>query len=162
VNRQDWRLASQAGSIAAVVVILDQVTKWVIQDRFLLGEGCWIVDRIFMISHVRNPGVAFGMLAGLALTWRIPFFIVTAAAAAWLLFSVYRSAGHLLLGRVALGLIVGGAVGNQIDRIRFGEVVDFLDVWLGTYHWPTFNVADSAISCGVAVLIFALWRAKEL
>lgn len=152
----------QAGSVATTVAVLDQVTKALIQKRLLLGEGRWVWDGIFMISHVRNPGVAFGMLADLGLAWRAPFFVVTVAAAVWLLVTVYRQAGHLLLGRLALGLIIGGAVGNNIDRVRFGGVTDFLDFWIWTYHWPTFNVADSGITCGVGLLLFALWKAKEL
>jgi signal peptidase II len=156
------RRLAQAGAVAVTVTVLDQVTKALIQKRLPLGEGFWVWDGIFMISHVRNPGVAFGLFADLGSAFRVPFFIVTAAAAVWLLTSVYRQAGHLLLGRLALGLIIGGAVGNHIDRIRFGGVTDFLDFWIWTYHWPTFNVADSGITCGVGVLLFALWRAREL
>ena len=148
--------------IALTVLALDQLTKWLIERRFLLGEGLWLIDEVLMLSHVRNPGVAFGLLSDLAQGWRLPFFLATSAVAAWLLVTIYGSAGHLPLGRVAVGLIAGGAVGNLTDRVRYGEVVDFIDVWIGPYHWPTFNVADSAITVGTGILLFALWRAKAL
>ena len=149
-------------AIAAVVLVLDQISKWLIARKFMLGEEQWLVNGVLMFSHVRNPGVAFGMFAQAALAWRLPFFLLVAAAAVWLLVHIFRYAGHLKLGRVALGLIVGGAIGNLVDRIRFGEVVDFIDVWIGSYHWPTFNIADSAITVGTGVLLYALWRAKAL
>ncbi len=159
---QVWRRpVIRMGGVTVTVLILDQLAKWLIQRRFLLGEGVWLIDKVLMFSHVRNPGVAFGLGADLAIAFRLSFFLVTSAAAVWLLIKIYQSAGHLPLGRFAVGLIMGGAVGNLVDRLRYGEVVDFIDVWIGPYHWPTFNVADSAISVGLGLLLFALWRAKE-
>lgn len=149
---------------AAAVIVLDLVTKAVIERSFLLGECTTLVDSpvTFKICYVRNPGVAFGLLAEFAWRWRLPFFLATAVAAGWILWQVFREAGHLAAGRLALGLIVGGALGNFVDRVRYGEVVDFLDFWFGRWHFPTFNVADSGITVGTCLLLFALWRAKAL
>jgi len=151
-------------AMAAAVVVLDVVTKRLIERSFRLGECVTIVDAAvaFRLCLVHNPGVAFGMLAEFAWRWRLPFFILSALAAGWILWKVFQEAGHLFLGRIALGLIIGGAVGNGVDRIRYGEVVDFLDFWFGRYHFPTFNVADSGITVGTILLLFALWRAKAL
>lgn len=155
------RLAPVLATAAAVVVV-DVLTKWLVERSFRLGECTTLVDAAvsLRLCHVRNPGVAFGLLAGFAWRWRLPFFLATAVAAGWVLWEVFREAGHLVAGRIALGLIVGGAVGNFVDRIRYGEVVDFLDFWFGTWHFPTFNAADSCITVGTGLLLFALWRAR--
>ena len=149
---------------AAAVIVLDVLTKALIERSFRLGECTTLVDApvTFKLCYIRNPGVAFGLLADFAWRWRLPFFLATAAAAGWILWEVFREAGHLVLGRLALGLIVGGAVGNFVDRVRYGEVVDFLDFWFGRWHFPTFNVADSCITVGTCLLLLALWKAKAL
>ncbi|MEK7475118.1 MAG: signal peptidase II [Candidatus Coatesbacteria bacterium] len=158
-----WRLTPVAAWALAVVVI-DLLTKRLIEQSFRLGECTTIVDWAvsFKICYIRNPGVAFGLLADLAWRWRLPFFLATAAAAGWILWEVFKEAGHLVLGRLSLGLIVGGAVGNFVDRVRYGEVVDFLDFWFGRWHFPTFNVADSGITVGTGLLLIALWKVKAL
>ena len=144
--------------VAAAVVALDQLTKWEVQRAFLLGERLTLIPGVFYLAYVRNPGVAFGLLADVAWRWRLPFFVATAAAAGWLLWRMFHDAGHMPAARAALGLILGGAVGNLVDRVRYGEVVDFLDCWIGSYHWPTFNVADSCITVGTALLLWTLRR----
>jgi signal peptidase II len=156
------RRAAQVAVIAAAVLLLDVLTKRAVETTYRLGEGITLVQGYLYLVHVRNPGVAFGMLADVAWKWRLPFFLAVGAAAGWLLWTVFRQAGHLALGRIALGLILGGAVGNFIDRMRYGAVVDFIDVWVGKYHWPTFNAADSGITVGTCLLIYALWRARML
>lgn len=152
----------QTGGVAGVVLALDLAAKWLVERSLQLGEGRWLIDGVLMFSHVRNPGVAFGMFAEFSYAWRLPFFVVIWLVAGWILVRIYRSAAHLSLGRFSIGLVAGGALGNLVDRLRYGEVVDFIDVWIGSYHWPTFNVADSGISVGTALLLFALWRAKQL
>jgi signal peptidase II len=149
---------------AAAVVVLDVVTKRLVERSFRLGECVTLVDAAvsFRLCLVHNPGVAFGLFAEFAWRWRLPFFMLTAAAAGWILWKVFEEAGHLALGRISLGLIIGGAAGNGVDRVRYGEVVDFLDFWFGRYHFPTFNAADSGITVGTVLLLFALWRAKAL
>jgi signal peptidase II len=149
---------------AAAVFAADLVTKRLVESRFRLGEEVRIVDGpvSFRLAHVRNPGVAFGLFADLPSGWRIALFAGTVAVAGWVLWRIFADAGGLRAVRIALGLIAGGAAGNLLDRARYGEVVDFLDVWIGSFHWPTFNVADSGITVGTAILLFALWRAKQL
>ncbi len=148
-------------TIGAAVTILDQWTKWTIGRHFQLGETQVLIGGILNLTHVRNPGVAFGMLAGFGWRWPVPFSVGLMVLAFVLLLWIYREARHLLLGRVALGLILGGALGNLIDRLRLGAVVDFIDVGVAGYWWPTFNVADSAITAGTGLLFLALWRARS-
>jgi len=150
----------QVVAIGAALLVLDVATKWLVERTYRLGEGVTLVQGFLYLVHVRNPGVAFGMLSDVAWKWRLPFFLAVGALAGWLLWTLFRQAGHLRLVRVALGLILGGAVGNFIDRMRYGAVVDFIDVWAGRFHWPTFNAADSGITVGTGILIFALWRAR--
>lgn len=140
--------------IALAVVIVDQLTKHWIMSAFTLHEQRNIIPGFFDLVYVTNTGAAFGFLAG-SKTWlRQAFFIVVAIIALIVIICAY---GHLKRqSRIfiyALGLIAGGAIGNLIDRLRFGSVVDFLDFYLGTYHWPAFNAADSAITVGVALFL---------
>jgi signal peptidase II len=155
------RWGVQAGLVGAGVVALDQLTKWKIQRTFLIGEGRWILDGFFKLVYVRNPGVAFGLFADVAWRWRLPFFLATVVIAVLILRRIMADARDLPAGWLVTGLVLGGAVGNLIDRLRWGEVVDFLDVWFGSYHYPTFNVADSAITVGVALLLWGLWRTEK-
>jgi signal peptidase II len=151
-----------AGAVGTVIVGIDQWSKLAIERAFMLGESLVLIPGFVNLTYVRNPGVAFGLFADFAWRWRLPFFVLVALISAWLLVKIYREAGHFLPGRLALGLILGGAVGNFIDRLRYGAVVDFIDVGVASYRWPTFNVADSGISVGTAILLLALWRAKRL
>ena len=140
--------------IAVAVVIVDQLTKMWIMADFGLHEQKTVIPGFFNLVYVTNTGAAFGILAG-SKTWlRQAFFIGVSFAA---LIAIAIAYSHLKKqGKIfiyALGLIAGGAVGNLIDRLRFGSVVDFLDFYLGSYHWPAFNVADSAISVGVGLFL---------
>jgi signal peptidase II len=142
--------------IAATVVLLDQLTKWWVLSSFELYESVPVIPGFFDLTFVINTGAAFGMLAGDQNPWRQLFFVVVTLIALVVLvaaFRQYRRQGGFYV--VAIGLIGGGAVGNLIDRLRFGHVVDFLDFYLKGYHWPAFNVADSAISVGVAFFFLA-------
>jgi signal peptidase II len=140
--------------IAVAVVIVDQLTKLWIMTEFALHEQQNIIPGFFNLVHVTNTGAAFGFLAG-SKTWLRQAFFVTVSVVA--LIVIVYAYGHLKKqGRIfvyALGLIAGGAVGNLIDRLRFGSVVDFLDFYLGSYHWPAFNAADSAITVGVSLFM---------
>jgi signal peptidase II len=142
---------------AAVVIMLDQITKSIITSRFLLHESRTVIDGFFNIVYVMNPGAAFGFLAGASATFRYIFFIgITVLALVLIILYLLKSKPHNILIVLSLALIFAGAVGNLIDRIRFGAVVDFLDVYVGTWHWPAFNVADSAISIGAALMIWEM------
>lgn len=142
----------RAGSLVVVAIVaLDQATKWWILSVVMQPPQRIPVTGFFDLVLVMNRGVSFGMLGG------APGWVAAALIAFALLLAVALSiwmwrAQNLLLG-LSLGLVVGGAIGNVIDRIRFGAVVDFLDFYIGDYHWPAFNVADSAITVGVILLI---------
>jgi signal peptidase II len=142
---------------AAVIVILDQITKAAIVQRFNIHESYAVIDGFFNLVYVMNPGAAFGFLANMSETFRYIFFIgITVAVIGLIIYYIVKSESHNMLLIISLTLIFGGAVGNLIDRIRFGAVVDFLDVYIGTAHWPAFNVADSAISVGAALMIWGM------
>jgi signal peptidase II len=150
-------------AIAGLVILLDQLTKAWIMMTMRIHEGFPVVDGLFNIVHVRNPGAAFGFLAGASPAFRSVFFIAVTAAAILLILQYLRKARVEELSLVAaLSLIIAGAVGNLIDRVRFGEVVDFLDVYVGVHHWPAFNVADSAITTGgILLAMILLVRRKD-
>lgn len=140
--------------IAASVVIVDQLTKLWIMTNFALHEQQNIIPGFFDLVYVTNTGAAFGFLAGDKNLLRQTFFVGVALVALVVIVYAY---GHLKKqGRIfvySLGLIGGGAIGNLIDRLRFGSVVDFLDFYLGRHHWPAFNAADSAITIGVGLFM---------
>jgi signal peptidase II len=141
-------------SVAAVVLMFDQITKWYIRETVGLYESIVILDSFFHITHVRNAGGAFGLFAGAHRALRLPFFVlVSLGAVGALLFFVRRvEPGHRLL-LFALGAILGGALGNLVDRMVSGEVTDFLDFHWRGYYWPAFNVADSFITTGMVILL---------
>ena len=141
-------------SVAALVALLDQLTKWYIRHTFGLYESVAVIDSLFHITYVRNSGGAFGLLAGTTRALRLPFFLlVSGVAVGALLFFVRRVEPGRRFLLVALGGILGGALGNLVDRMVSGEVTDFLDVHWRGYHWPAFNVADSCITVGMVVLL---------
>jgi signal peptidase II len=142
-----------AGLTASAVLILDQVAKAIALKRLEMGVPVPVVDGLFSLTLVMNPGLAFGMLSSTPEGWRWVVAALSVAALGvlgWIGMRMVAAAGRW--AHVALGLVFGGAVGNLIDRARFGAVVDFLDFYWQTWHWPAFNVADSAISVGVALL----------
>jgi signal peptidase II len=140
----------------AIIVPLDQLTKFYIDSRFRLHESVPVLENFFHITYVRNPGAAFGILADSAI--RIPFFItVTLLAALGILWYLRHLSARQRLLQFSLSIIFAGALGNLIDRIRFGEVVDFLDFHWYEHHWPAFNVADSAITVGVGLMLLDLF-----
>lgn len=142
---------------AIVIIALDQITKSAITAGFVLHESYPVIDGLFNLVYVMNPGAAFGFLADASPTFRYIFFTgITVAAVILIIFYLIKSNPRNLLLVGSLTLIFGGAVGNLIDRIRFGAVVDFLDVYIGTAHWPAFNVADSAITVGAILMIWEM------
>ena len=145
-----------------LVILLDQATKAWIISTMRLYDSFAVIGGFFNITHVRNPGAAFGFLAGASPLFRYIFFMSVAVAAILLILHYLRVSRIEETSLVsALALILAGAVGNLIDRVRFGEVVDFLDVYIGSYHWPAFNVADSAITVGAAILIVVLLQKRK-
>jgi signal peptidase II len=140
--------------IVACVVILDQTTKRAVERSLGLHESRSVIDGFLSLTHGRNPGIAFGVLSEGALPFQAVALTVLGLVAVVAL-SAYalRVPPVHRLRLVALSLVIGGAVGNLIDRIRHGSVVDFIHVYWGRYQWPDFNVADSAISVGVTLLV---------
>lgn len=148
--------------LAGAVVVLDQITKVVALSRLVLGVPVSLIDNLLALTLVMNPGLAFGLLGGLPRTWRWTVAAVSVVA----LIVLVRVALRVLpaggrVGGVAIGLVFGGALGNLIDRARFGAVVDFVDVHWHAWHWPAFNVADSAITVGAGILILESFMHRE-
>ncbi|GMR05112.1 MAG: signal peptidase II [Thermodesulfobacteriota bacterium] len=139
-----------------VVIALDQGIKAVIINRLYLNEVIEVVPGLFNIVYYKNTGAAFGILRKASAFKTLFFTLATGAAIVFIVIMVKRSRDALLT--ISLSLIAGGAVGNLIDRLVSGSVTDFLDLYWGGYHWPAFNVADSAITVGVVatILIFYL------
>jgi signal peptidase II len=147
-------------AVAALVVAIDQATKAVVLARLVPGVPVPVIEGFLSLTLVMNPGLAFGLLAGVPTAWRW----AVAALSILALAALARVAVRLLdeggwLERLAVGLVFGGAVGNLIDRARFGAVVDFVDVYYRSFHWWAFNVADSAITVGVALLVLRMTAA---
>jgi signal peptidase II len=143
------------------VVVLDQLTKLLVIHYLPLFEARVVIPGFFNLLHVHNTGAAFSMLAGANSFWRQTFFVVLTVFVLAILLYVYTKANRSdHWTRISYALICGGAVGNLIDRLRFGEVIDFLDFYIGTHHWPVFNIADSAISVGAFMLLISLLRGK--
>ena len=145
--------------LAAVIVIADQVTKALVLARFAPGERLEVTG-FFNLVLVFNKGAAFSFLAGAGgwQTWLFAAFALIAAVVVSVL--LVRHPGRTMFS-LGLALILGGALGNLIDRIRFGHVVDFLDLHAAGWHWPAFNVADSGITIGAALLIIDGFRHHE-
>ncbi len=140
--------------VAGTVIVVDQLTKVAIMQHMRLHESISVVPNLFSLTYIRNPGAAFGLLAGSSNAFRMVFFGITSLFALALLGTIlFRMAEKDWLGQLSIAGILGGAIGNLLDRLRFGEVIDFLDVYIESYHWPAFNVADSAITVGVIFLI---------
>lgn len=140
--------------VAVGTVVLDQLSKSYIVDTMRLHESIQVIPDFFSITYIRNPGAAFGLLASSSAGFRMLFFALTSVGALILLSAIlFRLPKNDWLGQFSIAAILGGAVGNLLDRLRLGEVIDFLDFYVKGYHWPAFNVADSAISVGVFFLV---------
>jgi signal peptidase II len=146
-------------AISAAIIIADQLTKWLVLSRFAPGERLEVTG-FFNLVLVFNKGAAFSFLAD-APGWQTPLLVAFAFGAAILVtVLLVRSPGRRLLS-AGLALILGGALGNVIDRLRLGHVVDFVDLHAAGWHWPAFNVADSAITVGAVLLIVDGFRHQE-
>lgn len=147
-------------SISSGIAAVDQLTKWLVLSFIPLDGGINVVPGLVNIVHARNPGAAFGIMSQHSSDFRWLFLLAVSVAALlvvlWLVLSSHDLSTGLLIG---YSLFFGGAAGNLIDRARFGEVIDFLDVFVGQYHWPAFNVADSALCVGVG--LFALCAIRD-
>jgi len=148
--------------LMAAIVLLDQVTKAIVVRSLALHEYVPLVDGLLSLSHVRNRGAAFGLLSD----WDVPYqsvllSVLSLCALAAIALYFVRLPPAARLPRAALALVLGGAVGNLIDRARLGYVVDFVHAYWREHQWPDFNLADSAITVGVALLVLDILRSSE-
>jgi len=147
--------------ISVVIVAFDQITKSIILNSLELYHSIKIIPGFFNITHIHNPGGAFGFLADQSASVRIIVFLFVSILALGFIFYFYQKTPetHKMLA-TGFALIFGGAIGNLIDRVRFGTVVDFLDVYIKNLHWPAFNVADSAITIGMGIFVYHIVAKK--
>jgi signal peptidase II len=150
-------------AIIAAIFALDRVSKLYIQSNFSALDTVTVIPGVFNIVHAENPGAAFSLLADAPLAVRRAVLIglsgVVMAIVAYLLFRA-KQAGETPATRTGLTMVLGGALGNFWDRIAVGSVTDFLQVYIGPYEYPSFNVADSAVFCGAALLLLDMWRTR--
>lgn len=147
--------------IAAIVLVLDRIAKWAVASNIPLRDSVVVIPGFFHLTHVQNTGAAFGLFADSSAQWKVgalvSFSVVALVIVSALLWKHSHSISTTTIG---LSLILGGATGNLWDRMVSGHVVDFLDFYVGSYHWPAFNVADSAIVIGAILLVSEIVFAK--
>jgi signal peptidase II len=153
-----WKLVF---SWLVLIVALDQLTKFIVDRAMPLHHSIPVIDGFFNLTYVRNTGAAFGIFARSHEAFRLPFLILVSVLAIGFIFLMLKRLRDKEIGLVtALSFIVSGAIGNLIDRVLYGEVIDFLDFYWSNYHWPAFNLADGFITIGVTITLFFLIRAK--
>jgi signal peptidase II len=144
--------------VANALIILDQYSKVMVVNHIHLYDSIVVIDNFFSLTHIRNPGVAFGLFADLNLEYKALLFIaISSVAIVAILVIFHQTPVEKSKAHYSLILIFSGAVGNLIDRIYYKEVIDFLDFFVGNYHWPAFNVADACITIGVGMMILDLF-----
>ena len=140
--------------IAIIVLLLDRIAKWAIASNIALHDSVVVIPGFLRLTHVQNTGAAFGLFAESSVQWKVgalvSFSILALVVVSTLL---WKNSHSLSTTTIGLSLILGGAMGNLWDRMVSGHVVDFLDFYVGSYHWPAFNVADSAIVVGAILLV---------
>ena len=147
--------------ISGVVVLLDQITKAMIVRELPLHHAKTVIEGFFNLVHVHNPGGAFGLMAGMSPAFRTALFVVVSSMAIGLILYFYHTTpSNRPWLATGFALIFGGAIGNMIDRVRMGVVVDFLDFYVNSWRWPAFNIADSAITLGVGIFVLHLLLKK--
>ncbi|SPE34184.1 Lipoprotein signal peptidase [Candidatus Sulfopaludibacter sp. SbA3] len=155
-------LRMKAYGAAAAVFALDRFTKWLVESRVSESDVYRVIPGLFEIIRSENRGVAFGIFNDSTFEWRTTLLVLVSVAAvvavSIILWNARRLDRHTLW---ALAMVLGGAAGNVFDRIVYGKVTDFLQIYLGTYPWPTFNVADSAIVIGSLLLLFSQIRPRR-
>jgi signal peptidase II len=152
----------KAYGMAAVVFLVDRLTKWMIETRMSVMDTYNVIPGFFDIIHSKNRGVAFSLFADSTSPWRTAILIAAALAAVVLVgVMLWRGSRLDRLTLYGLALIFGGALGNVFDRIVCGAVTDFLDFYVGSLHWPAFNVADSAVVVGSGLLLIDMLKPKR-
>jgi signal peptidase II len=139
---------------ALVILVLDRLTKWLVEERIALHDSISILPGFFRLTHVQNRGAAFGLFADSPSEWKVAILVGFSLLALGVVSTLlWRNSHTPSVTGAALALILGGAVGNLWDRVLSGHVVDFLDFYIDGHHWPAFNVADSAIVVGACLLV---------
>jgi signal peptidase II len=146
--------------IVGIVLVLDQVTKYIVEKHIRLHEIITVIPGFFNLTHVRNPGAAFSLFSAAPESFRTIFFTTITIIAVVVIIVLIRKT-HERLMVFAFALIMGGALGNAIDRVRYGEVVDFIQWYYRSYYWPSFNIADSAITVAVVLLAIDMLFVKK-
>ena len=148
--------------IAVMVVVLDRVTKWLVAANITLHDSIAVLPGFFRLTHVQNSGAAFGLFAESSSEWKVAILILFSVLALAVVSALlWKNSHSMTTTGVGLSLILGGAIGNLYDRLLAGHVVDFFDFYLGGYHWPAFNIADSAIVIGALLLVAEILFAKS-
>ena len=151
-----------AAVMAGVIFVLDQAVKILIQNALAVHEVRSVIPGFFNLIHIHNRGAAFGLFNRADISWQTPFFIavtlLTVLIIMYLITTTPRQDRFFIFG---LSAILSGALGNLVDRIRLGHVIDYLDFFIGPYHWPAFNVADTAITLGAIALIISFYRKER-
>src|SRR5215468_8690097 len=148
--------------IASLVVVLDRLTKWAVSQRINLYDSVDVVPGLFRLTHVHNQGAAFGLFSDSPSEWKVTMLIVFSVAALAVVSTLLWKNGNAMNATaIALSLVFGGALGNLWDRVANGRVIDFFDFYLGSHHWPAFNIADSAIVVGALLLLSEIFLAPQ-
>ncbi len=148
--------------IAGMIVTLDRMTKWLVAQRITLHDSVDVIPGIFRLTHVQNQGAAFGLFSDSPSEWKVAMLILFSVAALAVVSALlWRNGNALNATAIALSLVFGGALGNLWDRVANGRVIDFLDFYVGSHHWPAFNIADSAIVVGALLLLSEIFLAPQ-
>jgi signal peptidase II len=148
--------------IATSVVLFDRMSKWLVAQKIALHEGVDVVPGFFRLTHVQNEGAAFGLFSDSTSEWKVAMLILFSVAALAVVSALLWKNGNAMnTTAIALSLVFGGALGNLWDRVSSGRVIDFLDVYYGSHHWPAFNLADSAIVIGALLLLSEIFLAPQ-
>ncbi len=148
--------------IASLVVILDRLTKWVVSQNITPSDSVDVLPGIFRLTHVQNKGAAFGLFSDSPSEWKVAMLILFSIAALAVVSALLWKNGNAMnTTAIALSLVFGGALGNLWDRVTSRYVIDFLDFYIGSHHWPAFNIADSAIVVGALLLLSEIFLAPQ-
>jgi signal peptidase II len=148
--------------IATLVIGLDRFTKWLVAERISLHDSVDVIPGMFRLTHVQNPGAAFGLFSESPSEWKVAMLILFSVAALAVVSALLWKNGNAMNATaIALSLVFGVAMGNLWDRVASGRVIDFLDFYVGSHHWPAFNLADSAIVIGAVLLLSEIFLAPQ-
>lgn len=148
--------------LSLLVLVLDQWTKWLVELHLGKYASHEVIPNLLNFTHVKNTGVAFGLFAARGdTTATLVLTILGVLALSFVAYYFWIVSVHDRMLLIALGLVIGGAIGNLVDRVMNGGVTDFIDFYFGTYHWHTFNIADSAITVGIGLMLLATFLQPE-